>query len=212
IYPLIIMKEENISEITPVSLVSNLVRGMPSAKGKAYQLPPDQPSYQAKENAINNLMEKIEKLDNYLVGIGYIESLQDSRERQRAESREGEFNALVANLDLCEVLEKSGACGEIAHQPFDENGSIVDIDSEEFPDLRKLRKCFLCLSLTTLKNRAAVPGVNVVAIGGGYNKVKAIHAALKGKFFNALITDAVVADTILRLERKRSNRLREVNA
>ncbi len=201
IYPLLIMKEENVSEITPVSLVSNLVRGLPEATGSSFQLPPDRSGKSNYDHhpAITELTNRVKKLDNYLVGIGYIESEHESKSRKNQKSRDGEFNALTANSKLSKVLIDRGARGEIAHQPFDANGDILDLDEKPLSDLKNH---FLYLPLETLKQRVKDLNdeVNVLAIGGGSNKVDAIHAALKGKFFNALITDAEVANTILERE------------
>lgn len=126
--------------------------------------------------AIQQACAEAENADIAIVGI---ENLSDGT-RLGTFAREAEIN-----MDI--VREKG--TGSINYQVFDENGEIIDFDWYE--------KVVL-FSIQRLKKITHHPTKHVIAVAGGKEKVACIQAALKGHFFDILITDEDVALELLR--------------
>lgn len=82
-------------------------------------------------------------------------------------------------------LRNHGAVGHMGAYFYDENGEILDAD---------INKRVLGLGLYLQKG---IP--YMIAVAGGENKAKSIHAALTGKYMNILVTDDSAARKILDL-------------
>ena len=65
-------------------------------------------------------------------------------------------------------------------------------------ELAALTRRVIGVGALDLRERAARADRYVVAVAGGLEKVAAIRACLKGRYFNVLITDAYVAEALLR--------------
>jgi len=65
-------------------------------------------------------------------------------------------------------------------------------------DLKDLARRVVGVSLSRLREMAKTEGKWVIAVAGGEEKVEAIRAALKGGYFNVLITDSFVAHELLK--------------
>lgn len=102
---------------------------------------------------------------------------------------------------LCGVpaqdLERHAA-GEFNYQPFDKEGNPVTVGK-----LKRLIEQTMAVRLEDFQKLAADSGKRVIAGAGGANKVETIRAALKGKFFNVLVTDHRVAKRLLEPESTR---------
>ena len=94
--------------------------------------------------------------------------------------------AEYSQIDLDSV--KKVAVGNINYQVFDEEGNIIPYN---------WYKKTIAISIERLREMAAHPTKRVVAVAGGRDKIKSIGAAIKGKFFDTLITDEVVARNLL---------------
>lgn len=187
IYSLVHPCMNDIVDITTASIVASTVRLLPKSEGYAYHFPEinlgkgeEFKKYIMDNTKIGTVMKKMENLDIYFTGIGYI----DFEGTFRSKPVGLHFNSLVSSLDLNETLKDCGAVGEANQQPFDKDGNFL-IDKE---GLERLFESFIYLPLTTLKEQRE-KGKKVVAIAGGGLKHQAIYAALKAKFFNVLITD-----------------------
>jgi DNA-binding transcriptional regulator LsrR (DeoR family) len=183
---------------TPAALVANLTHWLPDASGYAFHLPYDAvqgiQAYTA-QPAIQHLMDALPTLQYYIIGIGYIEQGSVlSRIGPRHTRVSYEFNALVDRLGLLEPLRTLEAVGESVYQPFTAHGELL-IDQ---PVLAPLRHSMLFLPLQQLQDHVATHAARVMAIAGGPRKHHAVHAALKAKFFNVLVTDSETAEYVLR--------------
>jgi DNA-binding transcriptional regulator LsrR (DeoR family) len=128
----------------------------------------------ARDPAVEEAAKQFKKLDLALVGIGSLEP-----------------SSLLANsgntfsLREREELRRQGAVGDICFQFIDKNGAPV-----ESPLMQRV----IGIDLVTLKRAP-----RVVGIAGGAEKVKAILAALRGKWINVLITDRQTAEKLIEL-------------
>jgi DNA-binding transcriptional regulator LsrR (DeoR family) len=89
----------------------------------------------------------------------------------------------IMRQEQLDGLRAKGAVGDIALRFFDAEGRPVDSD---------LSGRTIGISLEQLQR---IP--RVIGVAGGLEKVDVIHAALKGKLINVLITDEAVARQIL---------------
>lgn len=202
VYPLIILMVPEMVGATSVTLVADLVRWLPEAKGEIFQLPsviPDKPnegigSYYRKNPQISALLSKIAVLDYYMIGIGSISNTRPGAARRSQGMHE--FNSLTRTLKLTQELDQLGAVGESLYQPFDNNGESLIKN----PKLEPLRENILYLPLEVLHKHVQKDTATVVAVAGGESKRKAIRAALHAKIFDTLITDSLTADYVLQEE------------
>lgn len=184
---------------TPASLVSMAARQLPGSEAYAYQFP--RPSKEVKGFSsvelfrqhpdIKTMLEEMKKLDYYFIGIGNVDRAAKS---SYASGGGLHFNRLIAELDLLKQIEKFRAIGECDHQPYDKDGNLL-IEKKEF---KVLRDYLIYLPLDILQNHVISNSSKVVAIAGGGAKFEAIYAALKAKFFNYLITDAITAYQLIK--------------
>jgi DNA-binding transcriptional regulator LsrR (DeoR family) len=75
----------------------------------------------------------------------------------------------------------------------------------EKKELSALRDHIIYLPLSVLQKHVEKNSAKIVAIGGGGAKIGAIYAALKAKFFNNLITDALTAFQLITLAENEKN-------
>ena len=89
-------------------------------------------------------------------------------------------------------LHGRGGIAIINYQPIDEDGKPLDWDLEGYK---------IYLEPTVMKldmiRQIAKDGKRVICIAGGEDKVRAIKAGLRGKYFNILITDYETAKSLL---------------
>jgi len=85
---------------------------------------------------------------------------------------------------------------EINHTPINAQGEPL-IDKKD-KELGALTDRIIGIMAPELREKAAEDNKFVIAVAGGLEKTEAIRACLKGKFFNVLITDAYVADALVR--------------
>jgi len=84
-----------------------------------------------------------------------------------------------------ETLLELGVVGDVVAHQFNQDGVLLDI-----PANRRA----ISLDAEALRH---IP--NVIAVSGGKSKVIAIHAALLGRFFTCLVTDADAAQAVLEM-------------
>ncbi|MDI6852007.1 MAG: fructose-1,6-bisphosphate aldolase/phosphatase [Deltaproteobacteria bacterium] len=182
--------------LTMPGLTANAMVGMMSTKypdATAYNLPTipvtSREEYE-KRMAANPEMLKIYKdiwdVDIMVLGIGYLTGPLPG------------FRALAQQeMGLtAEDLAAKGVVGEINHTPINAEGEPM-LDTED-KDLAALTRRVIGVGALELRERAAQEGKYVVAVAGGLEKIEAIRAALKGRYFNVLITDAYVAEALVR--------------
>lgn len=120
---------------------------------------------------IKGVIDKGENADIALVGIGTL--------KNSTMIDEGSLN-----IEDKEELLVNGAAGDIGSWFFDKNGQYIDALITEKTiaiDRKKLSK---------------IP--YIIAVAGGMKKIEAIHAALKGRLMNVLVTDERVAMAIIK--------------
>jgi deoxyribonucleoside regulator len=107
----------------------------------------------------------------------------------------GEFdrNSVLVKADYfeeneVELLLKRRAVGDICSRIINENGNIC------WPELDART---ISIELSELHKKQYS-----IAVAGGKKKLKAIYAALKGKYFNVLITDELIAEDLLNMQKK----------
>lgn len=121
---------------------------------------------------IKNIFSLIEQADATFVGIGQI-----------TEQSPLLLDGFVSDSEL-NSIKNEGAAGEITSWLYDKNGQLLNNETNDrvvsYP----------------LKSNADKP---VYGIAAGSDKVSAIHAALKGKLINSLITNEYTAKAILNM-------------
>ncbi|WP_132996403.1 sugar-binding transcriptional regulator [Sporanaerobacter acetigenes] len=123
------------------------------------------------DKSIKKVIETSERADIAIVGIGSI-----------AASTMADIGLLEED-DIKQLLD-AGVIGDISTCFFDKNGQYTE---NIFSDRT------VALSLEQLRK---IP--TIVAVAGGDKKIKAIHGALKGGLMDVLVTDEVVARSILK--------------
>jgi fructose 1,6-bisphosphate aldolase/phosphatase len=182
--------------MTTPGLTANAMVGMMSTKypdATAYNLPTIPVSSQAeyeKQMAANPEMLKIYRdiweVDIMVLGIGYLTGPLPG------------FRALAQQeMGLtAEDLAAKGVVGEINHTPINAEGEPMLNTKDK--DLAALTRRVIGVGALELRERATQEGKYIVAVAGGLEKTEAIRAALKGRYFNVLITDAYVAEALVR--------------
>ena len=182
--------------LTTPGLTANAMVGMMSTKypdATAYNLPTipvkSKEEYE-KQMAANPEMLKIYRdiweVDIMVLGIGYLTGPLPG------------FRALAQQemgLTAADLAAK-GVVGEINHTPINAQGEPM-LDTKD-KDLAALTRRVIGVGALELRERAAQEGKFIVAVAGGLEKTEAIRACLKGRYFNVLITDAYVAETLVR--------------
>lgn len=87
------------------------------------------------------------------------------------------------NTSDIEVIKSKGAVGDILSQFYDINGNVLDLD---------IHKQLISTEIELLKSLN-----HVVAVAGGPEKKEAIAGALKGGYIDVLITDELVAQSLV---------------
>ena len=140
---------------------------------------------------VRRIYEGAQQVDIALVGIGMI-----------GEETPG-FCSLAESCGVSvRTLRALGVVGEINYQPFDRNGEII-----AKKELTTLTRRVLAVTAERLREMSRQYAKHIIAVAGGRQKVEAILGALRGKFFNVLVTDE---ETALRLlERDAEPEVRE---
>jgi DNA-binding transcriptional regulator LsrR (DeoR family) len=121
---------------------------------------------------VREASELFEQIDLALVGIG-------SMEPSRLLSSSGNVFSPEERAELI----RQGAVGDICFRFFDEHGESI-----KSPLMQRV----IGIEATSLKH------VNrVVGVAGGRRKVRAILAALRGRWIDVLITDLRAAESLL---------------
>jgi DNA-binding transcriptional regulator LsrR (DeoR family) len=188
IYPLSV---GGIAELIDVS--TNTLIGIASAKypetvGYGFQIPsfatgPVEDAEEEKKRFLDRpdvkkIYDGAMGVDFAFTGIGYLHP-------KSTLGRTAEY--LGFSLDR---LKEMGAVGDINYQVFDATGHIIDCE---------LNRRIIGIPAKQLQTMTQNPTKRVVAVAGGKEKTQAILGALKGQFFNTLITDEDSANRILEL-------------
>lgn len=181
--------------LTMPGLTANALVGMMSTKypdATAINLPSipglSQEEYEQQMAANPELLKSYKEIwdvDFMLLGIGYLTGPLPG------------FRALATQeLGLtAEDLAAKGVVAEINHTPINAEGEPL-IDSED-PDLQALLRRVIAVKAPDLRKLAQREDRTLIAVAGGLEKVAAIRACLKGRYFNVLITDAYTAQELL---------------
>ncbi|MEW6386857.1 MAG: sugar-binding domain-containing protein [Thermodesulfobacteriota bacterium] len=181
---------------TMPGLTSNALVGMMSTKypdATAYNLPSipvtSREEYEKQLKANPDLLKTyrdIWEVDIMLLAIGHL-----------AVDKPGFMALAVQDLGLtAEHLAEKGVVAEINHTPINAQGEPLT-DAKD-PELAALTQRVIGVGAAELRERAAREDRYIVAVAGGLEKTEAIRACLKGKYFNVLITDAYVAEALVR--------------
>ena len=181
---------------TMPGLTSNALVGMMSTKypdATAYNLPSipvtSREEYEKQLKANPDLLQNyrdIWEVDIMLLAIGHL-----------AVDKPGFMALAVQDLGLTAAhLAEKGVVAEINHTPINAQGEALTDDQD--PDLAALTRRVIGVGAAELRERAARADRYIVAVAGGLEKTEAIRACLKGKYFNVLITDAYVAEALVR--------------
>ncbi len=201
---LAMLVSKEIVAFSPSVLVADLVRILPQSHGIAYHLPPvllkanmkkgQSGTYMENPN-VKTLFEEIEEYSYYLVGIGEIDF---ERENLIPGSTSHEFNSVMWEWNMTDILKKQDAVGEIAYQPIGRDGENLLGENLENKEYGEFLENILCVPLSALHKHVQENTATVVGIAGGFHKRDAVHAALKSKTFNVLITDPNTVSYILK--------------
>jgi len=191
IYPLSITPMVKVAGLSSNVLVEQMVSKYPDAE--AFNLPSvpasSREEYEKeylKIPEVKKIYEESQNVDIFLVGIGSIE-LETPGFAQLAYLNKG---------ITPEELKKKGVVAEINMAPLYENGEpLLEVGEDE---LKELAKRVIGITLSQLREMAKRDDKWVIAVAGGEEKIQAIKAALKGKYFNVLITDSFVARELVK--------------
>ncbi len=129
-------------------------------------------------------LERAINADIFIIGIGDIDK------------RTPGFISITKAHDIDpNELKRFGVAGVINYQFYNEDGELVSPEVSE--KLKLLDSTMIKISLEHLKRAASQFGTHVIAIAGGVSKVNAIRGALRGKFFNVLVTDSNTAEHLI---------------
>jgi deoxyribonucleoside regulator len=131
------------------------------------------------ERTIAETLALAGRADVMLVGVGTVDSEFSSLRR----------TGYVGETDLAD-LRQAGAVGDLLARQLDAEGRTLDI-----PFNRRV------IGIQNLESLRSIP--TVMAVAGGAVKVPAILAALRGRYFNTLVTDASTASRVLSLQGER---------
>ncbi|WHY97316.1 sugar-binding transcriptional regulator [Peribacillus simplex] len=123
------------------------------------------------EKPVKKILEMIPYSNITLIGIG---ALND----RATLVKEG-----YLNTNDFEILKTKGAVGDLLSQFYDINGHVLDLD---------FHKNLISTEIVVLKSLN-----HVVAVAGGLDKKDAIIGALKGGYIDVLITDELVAQSLV---------------
>ena len=130
-----------------------------------------------KERVIQSTLEKIRSVNYIVTGIA------DVATHERAVTWMG-FLSENKKQDLI----RKGAVGYMCGYFFDKDGQKLN---------DRINDRIIGIQFDEIMR---VP--NVIAVAGGIDKTLAIHAAIKGKLVNRLITDSRIAETVIRVDRR----------
>ncbi|MBA9025622.1 sugar-binding transcriptional regulator [Peribacillus huizhouensis] len=123
------------------------------------------------EKTVKKILEMIPYSNITVIGIG---ALND----RATLVKEG-----YLNTNDFEILKIKGAVGDLLSQFYDINGHVLDLD---------FHKKLISTEINVLKSLN-----HVVAVAGGLDKKDAIIGALKGGYIDVLITDELVAQSLV---------------
>jgi deoxyribonucleoside regulator len=126
--------------------------------------------------AVQDACKGAQEVDIAIIGINNLSE----------DSRLGAF-LRQAGINIDTVRKVAKGC--IQYQAFDENGEIIPFDWYDKIALFPIER---------LREMIKHPTKHVIAIVGGKEKIPCIQAALKGRFFDILITDEEIALELLR--------------
>lgn len=192
IYPLSVTPTLEAVEFSSNVLVGQMAGKYPDSS--AFNLPSipvsNYKEYQEKylvNPDVKKIFEESQDVDIFLVGIGAVEF-----------KTPGFAHIAYMYKKLTpDQLRKKGVMAEINFFPLYKDGTPLTESKKAEKVLRDLANRIVGVSLNRLKEMAKKPEKYVVAVSGGMEKVEAIKTALKGKYFNVLITDSYVAERIL---------------
>ena len=182
--------------LTMPGLTANALVGMMSTKypdAAAYNLPAipglSQEQFEQQLAANPELLRtyrEIREVDFMVLGIGYLTGPLPG------------FRALASQeLGLtAEDLAAKGVVGEINHTPINAAGQPMTDTTD--PELAALTRRVVGVGAKELRERAARLEKFIIAVAGGLEKTEAIRACLKGRYFNVLVTDAYVAEALVK--------------
>ena len=127
-----------------------------------------------KEESVRRVIDQYNHLDVALMGIG------TGRESSTV------LSSGYYTEEMRDVVQRSGACGDICLQLYDRDGSLEVVE---------YNKHVIGISPTKLKQ---VP--YAIGIAGGVHKAEAICGAIRGHFINVLVTDQKCAEELCHLE------------
>ncbi|MBW1712577.1 MAG: hypothetical protein JRJ59_05485 [Deltaproteobacteria bacterium] len=145
----------------------------------------------AQDEAFSRLLEKARAADVLLMGVGAV-SRPDH-------SLKAFFEAY--NLSPKELLAQ-GAVGVINYHFYDREGRTLT--SSDCPALKDIESSMVRIDLDSFRRAVKAFGRSLIALAGGTYKIEAVRAALKGRFFNILITDVNLAEGLLKPEAART--------
>ena len=191
IYPLSLTRIFVMPGLTSNSLVGMMSTKYPDAI--AYNLPSmpvtSRAEYEKQIKAnpeLQKIYQDIWNVDIMLLAIGHL-----------AVDKPGFMALAQQELNLsAEQLAAKGVVAEINHTPINAQGEAL-IDKKD-KDLGALTDRIIGIMAPELREKAAEENKYVVAVAGGLEKTEALRACLKGKFFNVLITDAYVAEALVK--------------
>lgn len=161
-----------------------------------------------KHPGVQVIFEEADKADLILCGIGAFYKKEEATTEEKDAKIEKKVVINVQKLlDMAELgpgvdkIMALGAVGEINLRPFDQNGeSLYNKLKKNLIQSNGLQRYFdysIGKDLDYFKQKART--TKVVAVAGGKEKAPAIFAAIKGGYFETLITDEIVARELLRL-------------
>jgi len=207
IYSLSIWCRAQIYAISPVAIVSNIIRKCPDSIGYSAQLPGySQDIDEARREKevdlkrVSPILEvpgRSEKAKTLYVGLGGIPSKLSDQAASAIGRPTLDFSVLLEELQVPEKLLAKMA-GECCFQPYRIDGKILTSKEDDFDGaLLRLETNILGFELVKLREMVEQKTAVICAVAGGLPKQRSILGGLRAKIFNHLITDMSCAEYII---------------
>jgi len=210
VYSMSIWCRSRIDSVSPVAVVSDLIKNYPGSKGFSAQLPgysaDPKVAFQQKQMDLERIKPVLEgplrkdRNKTLYVGLG---SIPGGSKDDQSSFRE---RPIVDFANLLNELEITGRplefmAGECCLQPYDINGNILTSRNCRDQDIRqalqKIENNIIGFELNHLRELVKAGTDIVCSLAGGYYKQRSVLGGLRGKIFNHLITDITCAEYAL---------------
>lgn len=207
VYSLSIWCRSRIYAVSPVAIVSNIIKKYPGSIGYSAQLPDYSrdiavatEQQQRDLERVKPILETLQKSNiakTLYIGLGSIPGELHTDENVLWTQPTLDFSVLLKELQFPAKLLTVMA-GECCFQPYDIEGKILTSEKDDIGGaLQRLETNIIGFGLDNLQKMARDKSANICAVAGGFHKQRSILGGLRARIFNNLITDINCAEYII---------------